>query len=276
MKKFPNKRVVITGAGSGLGRALSLEFAKKGWNIMVADINMDWANESVKLINEAGGKGLAVHCDVTKWEQVKSLADTVMARWGGVDIIVNNAGVPVVGVMEDVPLEDWRFIIDVNLMSAIYGCKAFIPLFKKQGYGHIVNTASAAGFLSLATMGPYNVTKAGVIGLSETLRMELVSHNIGVTVVCPTFFKTNFLDKLRCTDKKFIDRGNAFFKWSLGTSEGISRHIMRSIKRNRMYVITQPDAKVGWFSKRHTPNLYLKIMGFLFGREVIYKILGVK
>jgi NAD(P)-dependent dehydrogenase (short-subunit alcohol dehydrogenase family) len=275
MKKFPNKRVVITGAGSGLGRALSLEFAKKGWNIMVADINMDRANESVKLINEAGGKGITVHCDVTKWEQVKNLADTAMATWGGADIIVNNAGVPVAGYMEDIPIENWQFIININLMSVIYGCKAFIPLFKKQGSGHIVNTASAAGFLALPEMSPYNVTKAGVIGLSETLRMELTSHKIGVTVVCPTFFKSNLLDQARYTDERQIKKVKKFFSLSMGTAQGVSRHIMRSIKRNRMYVITQPDAKMGWFSKRHTPNLYLKIMGFLFGREVIYKILGV-
>lgn len=276
MKKFPNKRVVITGAGSGLGRALSLEFAKLGWKILVADINMDRANETLKLVEKAGGKGLAVSCDVAKWEQVKNLADVAVFNWGGADIIVNNAGVPAVGVMEDIPLEDWRWAIDINLMGVIHGCKTFIPLFKKQGGGHVVNTASAAGFCSLAEMGPYNVTKAGVIGLSETIRMELAYHNIGVTVVCPTFFKTNLMDQARVTDKKQLARANGFFKWSLGSAEGVSRHIIRSIKRNRLYAVTQPDAKFYWFLKRHMPNFYSKMMTFLFGRGIVDKVLGVK
>jgi NAD(P)-dependent dehydrogenase (short-subunit alcohol dehydrogenase family) len=276
MKKFPSKRIVITGAGSGLGRALSLEFAKMGWNILIADINMERAEETEKLVEAAGGKGLAVCCDVAKWDQVKGLADAAVSAWGGADIIVNNAGVSSIGVMEDIPLEDWQWILGINLMGVIYGCKAFIPLLKKQGRGHIVNTASAAGFCSLAEMGPYNVTKAGVISLSETIRMELRYHNIGVTVVCPTFFKTNILDQSRITDKKQIERANAFFNWSLGTSESVSRHIIRCIKRNRLYSVPQPDAKLYWAIKRHTPNFYSAMMSFLFGRGIIDKVLGVK
>jgi NAD(P)-dependent dehydrogenase (short-subunit alcohol dehydrogenase family) len=276
MKKFPNKRVVITGAGSGLGRSLALEFAKLGWKILVADIHMERANESVKLIEQAGGNGLEVQCDVTQWDQVKNLADTAVSNWGGADIIVNNAGVPAVGFVQDIPLEDWRWIMDINLMGVIHGCKAFIPLFKKQGGGHIVNTASAAGFCSLAEMGPYNVTKAGVISLSETLKMELAYQNIGITVVCPTFFKTNLMDQFRCTDKRQVEMANGFFRLSLGTAEGVSRHIIRCIRRNRLYTVTQPDAKMYWFLKRHTPNFYFKMLSFVYGRGILDKVLGVK
>ena len=158
MKLFPEKRVVITGAGSGLGRALAVEFAKKEWKVLVSDVNMDGAEETVKQVNDAGGQGFAIPCDVTQWEQVEKLADSAVSKWGGVDIIVNNAGVLNVGPMEKIRLEDWRWIIDINLMGVIHGCKAFIPVFKKQGSGHIVNIASAAGFSALAEMGPYNVT----------------------------------------------------------------------------------------------------------------------
>lgn len=276
MKKFPNKRVVITGAGSGLGRTLALDFAGLGWKILVSDINMDRANESVKLVNEAGGQGLAVCCDVTKWEQVKSLSDTAISTWGGADIIVNNAGVPAVGVMEDIPLEDWQWIIDINLMGVIHGCKAFIPLFKKQGNGHVVNIASAAGFCSMAEMGPYNVTKAGVISLSETLRSELSYLNIGVTVVCPTFFKTNLMDQARSSSQKAHNRMDAFFDKSIGSAEGVSRHIIRSIKKNRLYVVTQLDAKIWWAFKRHMPNFYFGLQSFVFGRGILDKVMGVK
>jgi NAD(P)-dependent dehydrogenase (short-subunit alcohol dehydrogenase family) len=276
MKKFPKKRVVITGAGGGLGRAMAMDFAKRGWNILASDVKIESVKETIKLAEDAGGKGMAVSCDVSKWEQVKGLADKAVSSWGGADIIINNAGVPAVGLMEDVPLEDWKWVIEINLMGVIHGCRAFIPLFKKQGGGHIVNTASAAGFTSLPEMGPYNVSKAGVISLSETLRMELAYHNIGVTVACPTVFKTNLMDNLRFTEKKQADRNKALFRVSSTTAEDVSSHILRSIEKNRLYVITQRDAKMYWALKRHAPNLYSRISSFIFGRGLIDRYLGAK
>lgn len=274
--KYPNKRVVITGSGSGLGRTLALKFAKLGWKVLISDMFLDRAKETEKLVNEAGGTGLAVGCDVTKWEEVLNLAKVAEKEWGGADIIVNNAGVPGVGVMEDIPLEDWRWIIDINLMGVIHGCKAFLPMFKKQGIGHIVNISSAAGIVSLAEMGPYNVTKAGVISLSETLRVELFGTKIGVTVVCPTFFKTNLLDQMRCTNEKQIARAQGFFKFSLGTANSVSRHIIRSIKRNRLYVVTQVDAKLSWKMKRYMPQSFYTLMGYVDKSGLLDKILGAK
>lgn len=276
MKKYPNKRVVITGSGSGLGRTLALKFAKLGWKVLISDLFLDRAKETEKLVIEAGGQGLSVSCDVTKWEDVLNLAQIAEKEWGGADIIINNAGVPGVGVMEDIPLEDWRWIIDINLMGVIHGCKAFIPMFKRQGFGHIVNIASSAGIVSLAEMGPYNVTKAAVISLSETLRMELFGTKIGVTVVCPTFFKTNLMDQARFTDEKQLARADGFFKFALGTSNSVSRHIIRSIKRNRLYVVTQIDAKLYWKMKRYMPQSFFTLMGFVFKSGLLDKVLGVK
>jgi len=275
-KKYPNKRVVITGSGSGLGRTLSMKFAKLGWKVLISDLFLERATETEKMVNEAGGHGISAQCDVAKWEDVLNLAQIAEKEWGGADIIINNAGVPSVGIMEDIPLDDWRWIIDINLMGVIYGCKAFLPMFKRQGSGHIVNTASAAGFVSLAEMGPYNVTKAGVISLSETLRMELAGTKIGVTVVCPTFFKSNLMDQARYTDEKQLARAQGFFKFSLGTANSVSRHIMRSIKRNRLYVVTQIDAKLYWKMKRYIPYIYFKLMGFVYSSGLLDKVLGVK
>jgi len=275
MKKFPNKRIVITGAGSGLGRTLAVDFSKRGWRIGVSDIIMERAEETVDMVNAAGGRGLAFHCDVTKWDQVSSMADAVVSEWEGVDIVVNNAGVPGVGVMEKISLEDWQWIIDINLMGVVHGCKAFIPIFKKQGSGHIVNIASSAGIVSLSEMGPYNVTKAGVISLSETLKMELFGDNIGVTVVCPTFFKTNLMDQARYTDQSQLDRAAAFFEKSKSTAEDVSLHIIRCIEKNRLYTLTQMDARLGWKMKRYFPELFFRLMGFLFSRGYMDKFLGV-
>jgi short-subunit dehydrogenase len=219
---------------------------------------------------------MAIKCDVTKPEEVQGLADAVISKWGTVDIIINNAGVPVLGFMEKITLEDWRFEIDVMLMSVIYGCRTFIPIFKKQGWGHIVNTASSAGICSLPEMSPYNVTKAGVISLSETLRGELKGSNIGVTVVCPTFFKTNLMDQARSTDEHQLKMGEAFFnKFSFGTVESVSSATLNAIKKNKLYVLPQPDSKLFWFMKRMTPNTYYNVNAFLYSRGILDKILGI-
>lgn len=276
MERFKNKIVVITGAGSGLGRGLAIDFAKLGWKVAVSDINMERAEESARLVDGAGGNGLVVRCDVTKPEEVQALADAVISKWGSVDIIINNAGVPVVGYMEKIPLEDWKYEIDIMLMGVIYGCRTFIPIFKKQGWGHIVNTASSAGIVSFAEMSPYNVTKAGVIALSETLRQELRGSNIGVTVICPTFFKTNLMDNVRYTDERQFKMGQAFFeKFSFGTVESVSRDTLKAIKKNKLYVLPQPDAKIYWLMKRMTPHTFFNINGFLYARGIIDKILGI-
>jgi NAD(P)-dependent dehydrogenase (short-subunit alcohol dehydrogenase family) len=276
MDRFKTKTVVITGAGSGFGRGLAVDFAKLGWKVAVSDINMERAEDSVRLVNGSGGQGIAIRCDVTKPEEVQGLADAVVSKWGTVDIIINNAGVPVLGFMEKITLEDWRFEIDVMLMSVIYGCRTFIPIFKKQGWGHIVNTASSAGICSLPEMSPYNVTKAGVISLSETLRGELKGSNIGVTVVCPTFFKTNLMDQARSTDERQLKMGEAFFnKFSFGTVESVSRATLKAIKKNKLYVLPQPDSKLFWFMKRMTPNTYYNVNAFLYSRGILDKILGI-
>jgi NAD(P)-dependent dehydrogenase (short-subunit alcohol dehydrogenase family) len=275
MDRFKTETVVITGAGSGFGRGLALDFAKLGWKVAVSDINLKRAEETVRFMN-GNGKGLAIKCDVTSPEEVQALAETVISTWGCADIIINNAGVPVIGFMEKVTLEDWKFEIDIMLMSVIYGCRTFIPIFKKQGWGHIVNVASSAGICSLPEMSPYNVTKAGIISLSETLRCELKGSNIGVTVVCPTFFKTNLMDQARCTDDRQFKMADSFFnKFSFGTVESVSRATLKAIKKNKLYVLPQPDSKLFWFLKRMTPHTYYNINGFLYARGILDKILGI-
>ncbi len=275
MKKFPEKRIVITGGGSGLGRTLALDFAKKGWKVAVSDINRERADETARDVDSAGGTGLAVHGDVARLEDIEALARAVTEQWGGADIIVNNAGVPVAGFVDQIPMEDWKWEIDINLMGVIHGCRTFIPLFKRQGGGHIVNIASSAGICSLAEMAPYNVTKAGVISLSETLRVELSGENIGVSVVCPTFFKTNLLDQYRCTEDRQRQMAQAFFAKSKCSAEDISRHIISSIEKNRLYVLTQADAKFFWLLKRLMPQTFYTVMGWVYRKKLLEKALGI-
>lgn len=274
-KRFPEKRIIITGAGSGLGRSTALAFANRGWNVGIAEINKKRAEETAELVRREGGNPLVLPCDVTKPKDFEKVLDRVVKAWGGADILVNNAGVAAAGYFEKIPLDRWDWIIDINLKSIIYGCRAFIPQFKKQGYGHIVNIASNAGIASLPEMGSYNVTKAGAISASETLRLELSPCHIGVTVVCPTFFRTNLMDQFTSPDERQKKMAEKFFEKAKTTSEAIARHLVRSIERNRFYVITQADGRLSWWSKRHFPELYFKVVSYGYKNGIMDRYLGV-
>lgn len=270
-KKYPLKRVVITGAGSGLGRALALCFAAQGWKIAVTDIDPQRMLETAKLVVDAGGSALTAVCDVTKLEDIVSLRDAVTAEWGGADILVNNAGIVTGGFMEKIPLEDWDRVLATNLDSIIYGCRTFIPLFKEQGYGYIVNVASGAGIASLPEMMPYNVSKAGAISISETLKIELGGRNIGVTVVCPSFFKTNLLDRFTSTDARQEKMAHNFFAKSGTSADMVARHVMRRVNRGKLYAIRQLDGRALWFFKRHFPESFFNLFAWLYKKGLYDK-----
>jgi NAD(P)-dependent dehydrogenase (short-subunit alcohol dehydrogenase family) len=275
MKKFPKKRIMVTGAGSGLGRAIALEFASLGWRICVADINSERADETLGFIKTKGGEGLSYSCDVTKPDKIEDMAAHLKETWGGVDIIVNNAGVAAAGFMEKIPLETWDWIMDINLKSVIYGCRTFIPMMAEQGGGHIVNVASNAGIASLPEMACYNVTKAGVISLSETLRTELKPKKIGVSVIAPTFFKTNLMDQFTSSDERQKKMANAFFSKARVSSQDVARHVVKVVKKDRLYAITQSDGKFVWLCKRLTPETFFNVMGWGYKKGIMDKILGM-
>ena len=263
-KKFPGKRVVITGAGSGLGRALALEFAKRNWNIAIAEINDERADETAQMVAREGGKAITIHCDVTKPADLDNVLKKVLDVWKGVDILINNAGVASAGWFEKIPLEKWDWIIGLNTNSIIHGCRSFIPYFKEQKTGYIVNVASSAGIASLPEMASYNATKAAAISLSETLRIEMAKFNIGVTVVCPTFFKTNLMDQFSSPDERQRQLADTFFGNAKTTSEKVACHTIRSIEKNRFYSIAQKDGRNMWRMKRYSPELYFKIFGTVY------------
>lgn len=264
-KKFPGKRVVITGAGSGLGRALAMEFAKRNWNIAIAEINDERAKESAEMVKTEGGIPLTIHCDVTKPEDLENVLNVVKKEWKGVDILINNAGVASAGWFEKIPLEKWDWIIGINLMSIVHGCRTFIRHFKESGAGgYIVNVASNAGIASLPEMVSYNTTKAAVISISETLKIELSKINVGVSVVCPTFFKTNLMDQFTSPDERQRELANTFFGNAKTTSEKVANHTIQSIEKNRFYVITQKDGRNMWRMKRWFPEMYFKVMSLLY------------
>lgn len=266
MDRFPQKRVFITGAGSGFGKTLSLEFAKRGWKVGVSDIKEERVWQTSAEVNQSGGQALEIVCDVAKYEDLARAAERIQREWHGLDIVVNNAGIAVVGQMDKVALEHWDKVIDVNLKSVIYGCRIFIPIFKSQGFGHIVNMASAAGFGALPEMSPYNVTKAGVVSLSETLRTELAKHNIGVTVIMPTFFRTNLTQEAIATEDRNLQWGRKMVNEAKYTAEQVVAKTMRAVEKNHLYVVPQLDARLLWALKRHAPRLFARAIEFLYDK----------
>jgi NAD(P)-dependent dehydrogenase (short-subunit alcohol dehydrogenase family) len=275
-KKFPQKRVLITGAGSGLGRALALEFAEMNWNIAIAEINRERGQESAQLVNKAGGNALYIPCDVTMPEDFVTALAMLQQQWGGVDILINNAGITAGGYMEKISLEDWERIITINMKSLIYGCRAVIPEFKKHKSGYIINVASSAGLVCIPECISYNMTKAAVIAMSETLRAELSPDNIGVSVVCPTFFKTNLMDQFTSTDERQRKLAQRFFDKASTSAQVVAQHVIKSIECGRFYIIAQMDGKFMWYMKRQFPEIFLKATCLIYRKGFYYKYLGFK
>jgi NAD(P)-dependent dehydrogenase (short-subunit alcohol dehydrogenase family) len=260
-------RAVVTGAASGLGRAFCVELARLGAKVLASDIDVAGAEETVGLLR-AGGRtrgveAHAVRCDVSKLEDVQALADEADRRLGGVDVVVNNAGVAVGGRIGDIPIEDWRWLMGVNLWGVIHGCHVFLPRLRAQGRGHIVNVASAAGLLGFPGMAPYCVSKYGVVALSEALAGELAANGrgLGVTVLCPTFLRTNIHRNARATgDPKIIQVIDKLMDRSKLTAEDVARFALERARAGDLYALPHADGRWMWRLKRLVPDGWAKLM----------------
>ena len=200
MREFRDRVAVITGGASGIGRATADRLAREGMRIVLADVE-DGALEKARLeMEEAGADVLAVRTDVSEAAEVERLARASLDHFGAVHVLFNNAGVAVTGPLWAHSLEDWQWVLNVNLWGVVHGIRSFVPILLEQGgEGHIVSTASMAGLMSNPGLGVYNVTKFGVVTLSETLYMDLKlqGSSIGVSVLCPGFIRTRIMDSAR-------------------------------------------------------------------------------
>jgi len=259
--KNMSQKIFITGGASGLGREIALRWAREGAHVCIGDLNVERGNAVAAEIAKAGGIALFIPCDVTKTEDLQNVADRLLREWGGVDIVVNNAGVATSGTLESESLEQWQWILNINLLGVVRGCQVFAPLFRAQKSGHFINIASMAGLLHPPGMGSYNASKAAVVALSETLRLELAPDNIGVSVVCPSFFQTNLIESLRSADPNAALVIQKLFRKARITAAEIADKIFFAVPAGRFLVLPHADDRKAHLIKRLMPtSMYLNWM----------------
>lgn len=254
-------RILVTGAGSGLGKAMATKFARAGWQVLVTDVDSTAAETVAKELDAS-----VLRLDVTDEASWTAALDWCQREWGGLDVLVNNAGVAGGGRFERIPLEDWDWIWEINLRGVIQGCRTFVPMFKKQGSGHLVNVASLAAIMNLPAMSSYNVTKAGVVSLSETLRYELRPYGIATTVVCPGFVKTNIGDRTRSADPAAAKVNAKLLESSKVSPEDVADQVFDAVRRKRFLVLTHTDGRRSFRLKRYLPALVDRQVGRYWSR----------
>lgn len=251
------RRILITGAGSGLGLALAHRFARAGARVACVDLLGERAEAARAAL--PGDGHLALVADVGDDASMQALHDRIAAEWNGLDVLLNNAGIASGGPMTGTTMEEWRRILDIDLLGVVRGCRLFLPMMLAAKRGQIVNTASLAGLAAAPGIMSYGVAKAGVVALSEQLRAEVHGHGIRVTVLCPAFFRTNLMETAiidgdaKRFAQKMMDRAR-------DTPDQIADRCFAAIERGDFLVLPSRRTPWLWRMKRWLPGLYFRQM----------------
>lgn len=260
------KTVAITGAGSGIGRATALAFAKAGYRVAACDVDQPRLDA---LATELGAQTLLVRkVDVADRAQMAAFADDVHAAAGGaVDVIVNNAGVAVGGAFLDTSLDDWDWLLGINLKGVVHGCHFFVPKMVERGQGHVINIASILGIFAAPSVTAYVASKFAVLGFSRSLRVEMEPHGVGVTAICPGMIKTAIFDDSRTVGHVAKRREKIAATFNKGASpELVARAILDAVRTNPAVRTVGRDAAVTAALTRMAPNLTSKLGGMIAKR----------
>ena len=266
MQDFEGKVAVVTGGASGIGLAMATRFAAEGMHLVLADIEEAVLEEAAAGLREGGAEVLTVQTDCGDAASMDNLAEESLAHYGSVHVVCNNAGVGARGTMWELGVNDWEFVLRVNLWGVIHGVRVFAPHLVEQDEGHIVNTGSMAGLVSVSGTGPYNVSKHGVVTLSETLYGELqdAGSNVGVSVLCPGIIRTNLRNSERNRPEHLRDLDADAVRARTEKTPGFSdtvrlqalpaewgaECVFEGIKANRFYILTHDDHE-GQIPRRH-------------------------
>lgn len=252
------RRVLITGAGSGLGRALAERYAAAGCAVACADIHAGRAAETVAALPGQGHFALAV--DVGDDDSFQAMQAAVGERWPGVvDVLINNAGIASGGPLIGTDMDEWHRLININVLSVVRGCQAFLPAMLAAGRGQIINTASFAGLAGAPNIMTYGVSKAAVVTLSEQLRAELHGRGISVSVLCPAFFKTNLLESWQ-GNAKMKPFAEKMMTISPDTLDTVADAVFAAAERRQFLIIPTRNEPMRWRIKRWFPQWYYRML----------------
>ena len=270
-ERFAGRTALVTGAASGIGRETALALARAGANLVVCDVNGVAVEQTAADARALGRSVLVRTVDVSRRDAMAAFAADVQAEVGAVDILMNNAGVGLGARFLDTTLEDWEWVIGINLWGVVLGCHFFVPPMVARGTGgHVVNVSSAAGYVATEQLAAYSTTKFGVFGLSEALRSELRPHRIGVTTVCPGIINTPITRSARTRGTAATPEARAqlvsFYERRNYGPERVAAHVLRAIERNRPVAPITPEAHALYLMKRFAPNLTGRLNAWLGGR----------
>jgi NAD(P)-dependent dehydrogenase (short-subunit alcohol dehydrogenase family) len=257
VERLEGRVAVVTGGGGGIGQALALACADAGMDVAVADIESDKAESVADVIRSRGRKAFGVRSDVSDFEDVQELCERSWKDLGGCHLLCNNAGVLVMGQVHERPLEDWEWLFGVNVHGMVHGVKAFVPRMIEDGDGgHVLNTCSINGLVSIPANGIYSASKYAALGLTEAMRLELEPHGIGVTALCPSGVRTGIMHADRNRPEELgksgaIEKNDAIMVGSFGndanrtpiTPERAAEVALDAVRRNELYAITHPGTK---------------------------------
>lgn len=251
----PSSRVLITGAASGLGLALVRQMVERGCRVLATDVHAETPD-----VLSAMPSVTYLRLDVTQDVDWATAHDWVVEQWDGLDYLFNNAGVAAGGRIELTEMDQWQWIVDINLLGVVRGCRTFTPMLKAQGSGVLVNTASAAGLVHPPRMSEYNAVKAGVVALSETLFHELKPFGVHVSVVCPTFFQTNLTSSMRGKDESAQRSAAKLIDGSKRSADDIAAIVLAAVEKRTHIILTDREGRLAYAGKRWLRPLYYREM----------------
>jgi NADP-dependent 3-hydroxy acid dehydrogenase YdfG len=266
--RFPRRRIVVTGAASGLGLELCRRFARDGWTIGMLDVNATALDAAAVEVERLGGRVRRAVGDVTDAEGVRAAVDAFVAEAQGLDVMVNNAGVAAGGDFLETPVDDWRWIVGINLLGVVHGARAALPALLAQRSGLLLNVASAAGFASAAGMSAYNATKAAVVALSETLYGETLGTGVQVSVAMPFFFRTGLHLTLRASEQGRRD-AERMFATTPYTLEQAATDVLNGAAAGRLYVLAPRWLGLLWMVKRVSGTFFLRLFRRMRDRQLV-------
>ncbi len=261
MDIFKDKIAIITGAASGIGRSLGLELSRQGAKLIMADHNPALLLEAVEAVKKSGGAAHSVCLDVADFGEVKKMVDDTIAEHGRLDYLFNNAGVIVFGEARFYEYSDWTRVINTNLYGAVNGIAAAYPIMVRQGFGHIVNTASAAGIIPMPASVSYTASKYGIVGLSHSLRVEARDLGVRVSVACPGMIETPIYDTSKMVKADRLKFISLLRKTGPCSADHCAKVILRGVQKNQATIPITAFPRVFGILQRLSPSLVRLILG---------------